>query len=73
MPEHGPHGFEIVVLFPDLHSDAMAEVMWLQHRVVDDPAVGFFLMSDTDLTMGMTLPLGRKNVYASPRLFSDWV
>jgi hypothetical protein len=51
----------------------MAEVMWLQHRVVDDPAVGFFLMSDTDLTMGMTLPLRRKNVYASPGLFSDWV
>ncbi len=41
MPQHRPDFFEIMVLPVDFHRDAMPQIMRLQHRRADHPAIHF--------------------------------
>jgi len=40
MAEQAAHLLEIAVLLGDLHRDAVTEIVRLQHRIADQPAVG---------------------------------
>jgi len=54
VPEHRAYGFAVMVLLEDLHRDAVAMIVGLQHRVADDPAVG--LAEPPDVLAGDRAP-----------------
>src|SRR4026207_422940 len=41
MPEQSPNLFQVMLLLQHLHRDSMTQIMGFQHRVLNEPPIGF--------------------------------